>query len=80
MMKNVVEIPWEDLTEAIPSVLTAIIIPFTFSIANGIGVGIISYTIIKMVTRKIAQLNMTMIVLALLFIFYFIMQATVVNV
>ena len=79
MIKNVIEIPWDDLTESIPSVLTAMIIPFTFSIANGIGIGIISYTVIKMLTRQIAHLNLTLIILALLFIFYFIMQATVVN-
>lgn len=79
MIRNVIEIPWDDMTESIPGVLTAIMIPFTLSIANGIGLGIISYTIIKLIGRKIHELNMTLIILALLFVFYFIMQATVMN-
>lgn len=80
MIRNVMEIPWDDVTESIPAVLTAIMIPYTLSIANGIGLGIISYTIIKLVTRKTEDLNATLIVLALLFVFYFLMQATVVNI
>ncbi len=79
MIRSVIEIPWLDVTESIPCALTAIMIPYTLSVANGIGMGIISYTIIKMLTRKINQLNTTLIILSLLFIFYFIMQATVVN-
>lgn len=79
MIRNVVEITWHDTTESIPSVLTAIMIPFTLSIANGIGLGVISYTIIKLVCRRISDLNPTLIVLALLFVFYFIMQVTVVT-
>jgi len=79
MIRSVIEIPWLDITEAIPCALTAIMIPYTLSVANGIGMGIISYTVIKMLTRKTEQLNATLIVLSLLFIFYFIMQATVVN-
>ncbi len=79
MIRNMEEICWSDLTEAIPSVLTAIMIPYTLSIANGIGLGVISYTIIKLVCRKVSDLNPMLIVLALLFVFYFIMQVTVVN-
>lgn len=80
MIRSVIEIPWLDITESIPCALTAIMIPYTLSVANGIGMGIISYTVIKALTRNISQLNTTLIVLTLLFIFYFIMQATVVNV
>lgn len=80
MIRNITEIPLDDVTELIPAALTAIIIPFTLSIANGVGLGIISYTLIKMLTRKVDQLNLTLIVLSLLFVFYFIMQATVVGI
>lgn len=78
MLRSVTDIPWDDVTESIPAAVTALTIPFTLSIANGIGAGVISYTIIKMLCRKIAELNATLIVLALLFVFYFLMQATVV--
>lgn len=40
-------IAWDDLSEAVPAVLTAIAIPFTFSIASGVGVGFIAYAVIK---------------------------------
>ncbi len=79
MIKSVIEIVWDDYTESIPSVLTAVMIPFTLSIANGVGIGVLTYTVIKMVCGKTRALNPTLIVLALLFVFYFIMQTTVVN-
>ncbi len=72
MMRNVTSIDWNDLTESIPSLLTALMIPFTFSIADGFGVGIISYVILKICCKKIQDLNPMLVVLALIFIGYFI--------
>ena len=78
MFKNVVEVNWDDITEVIPSVLTALVIPYTSSVANGVGLGILSYTLIKTICKKVDEVNPTMVVLSLLFVFYFLMQATVV--
>ncbi len=46
-MRGLAEIAWDDLTEAAPAVVTAITMPFTFSIAHGIAFGFISYAAIK---------------------------------
>jgi AGZA family xanthine/uracil permease-like MFS transporter len=75
MMRNLISIDWNNLTESIPSLLTALMIPFTFSIADGFGVGIISYVILKIGCRKTQDLNPMLCVLALIFIVYFIYVA-----
>ncbi len=72
MMRNLTHIDWNNLTETIPSLLTALMIPFTFSIADGFGVGIISFVILKICCKKIQDLNAMLVVLALIFIGYFI--------
>lgn len=75
MMRNLTQIDWANLTESIPSLLTALMIPFTFSIANGFGVGIITYVILKICCKKTHELNPILILLALIFIGYFIYVA-----
>ncbi len=47
MIRNVTSINWKDYTESIPSLVTVLVIPYTLSIANGVGAGIISYTHLK---------------------------------
>ncbi len=71
MLKHMSDVHWDDLSEAIPSAITMMMIPFTFSIANGIGLGFISYTIIKLCTGNWRDLNPTLIVLSCLFVVYF---------
>lgn len=74
MMRNITSINWSDYTELIPSLITVLVIPYTLSIADGVGAGILSYTILKIICRKRNELNATLIVLSLLFIFYFLLQ------
>ncbi|WP_159588103.1 NCS2 family permease [Chelativorans xinjiangense] len=47
MMRELVEIEWEETTEAVPAVLTAMMMPFTYSIANGLAFGFVSYAVIN---------------------------------
>lgn len=47
MVRSLTEVEWDDVTEAAPAVVTAITMPFTFSIAEGIAFGFISYVAIK---------------------------------
>jgi len=75
MLKHMSHIEWLDLSEAIPSALTMMMIPFTFSIANGIGLGFISYVIIKFATGKWKELNLPLLILAALFVVYFFADA-----
>lgn len=73
MLGAVKEIDFDDFTEALPAFFTIAIMPFSYSIANGVAVGIIFYPIMKLVTGKYKDVHPIMYVLALLFIFRFVM-------
>lgn len=62
------EIDWEDITEYVPAVITAIAMPLTFSIADGISIGFITYVAIKIMSGRMRDLSLPMIVLVLAFI------------
>jgi len=74
MMRNFANINWQDETDSIPSMLTAIMIPLTSSIADGMGIGVISYVILKLVCRRYKDLNSMLLVLAAIFVVYFVFQ------
>ena len=52
MLKNVVHIDWDDVTESIPAFLTLLIMPLTFSITEGIAFGFISYALLKLISGQ----------------------------
>ncbi len=68
MMSSVGEIDFKDYTEAIPAFLTIVIMPFAYSIAEGIVFGMVSYVIIKLISGKQKDISIIMYVLAILFI------------
>ncbi|MEI5604321.1 NCS2 family permease, partial [Streptomyces brasiliscabiei] len=68
MMRGLVEVEWNDITEAAPAVITAIAMPFTFSIAEGIAFGFIAYTVIKLVAGKLGEIHPAVGILAVLFV------------
>lgn len=67
MVKGLKDIDWNDLTEAAPALLTALAIPFTFSIAAGIGIGFIAYVAIKLVSGRHRDINAAVAIIALAF-------------
>jgi AGZA family xanthine/uracil permease-like MFS transporter len=71
MMRELVEIDWSDPTEAVPASLTALIMPFTYSIAEGIAFGFISYVVLKLITGKFRELHLATIIVAALFVIRF---------
>ncbi|USS39955.1 NCS2 family permease [Thermococcus aggregans] len=71
MLGAIREVDFDDPSEAIPAFLVLITIPYTYSIANGIGMGFISYTIIKLLSGRGKEVHPLMYVLALIFIGYF---------
>ena len=71
MMRELVEIEWSDPTEAVPASLTALIMPFTYSIAEGIAFGFISYVILKTITGKYRELHFATVLVATLFVIRF---------
>ncbi|MBQ3583310.1 MAG: NCS2 family permease, partial [Lachnospiraceae bacterium] len=75
MIGNVVSIPFDDMIEGIPAFLAIIAMPFAYSIAEGIAVGVISYTILVTVSgkRKEKKLSSLMYILSVLFILKYIL-------
>ena len=69
------EIPWDDLTEAIPAFLVSVGIPLTFSISDGLTLGFVSYPLIKVATGRGRQVHPAMYVLAALAILRYIIIA-----
>jgi AGZA family xanthine/uracil permease-like MFS transporter len=67
MAKGLKDIDWDDITEAAPALLTALAIPFTYSIATGIGIGFIAYAAIKIVSWRWRDLNFAVVIIALAF-------------
>ena len=55
MLRGVADVPWGDPTEAIPAFLTIVLIPLTVSITDGIAFGLISYTVLKLVTGRLSD-------------------------
>lgn len=72
MMSGVTKIKWHDFSEAIPAFLTIVIMPYAYSITEGIAVGFIFYTILKLVTGKIKEVHPVLIIFAILFVLRYI--------
>ena len=68
MMQQVTKIDWTDLTEAIPCFCCITMMGFAYSISDGIAFGIVSFTILKLLTGKAKDLNVLLCVLSVLFI------------
>jgi AGZA family xanthine/uracil permease-like MFS transporter len=71
LMMQVRHIDWENMEVAIPAFLAIILMPFTYSITNGIGAGIVSYAALRIANGKAKQTHWLLFLIALLFIAYF---------
>lgn len=72
MVRTIGELDWLDFTEYLPAIFTTLMIPLSFSIADGVGFGLITYVMIKISCKRIKDLNMLLVILALIFVVYFI--------
>lgn len=68
MASGLAEIDWDDLTVAAPVVVTALAMPLTFSIANGIAFGFITWTACKALSGRFRELNPALVILSVLFV------------
>ncbi|UKJ08640.1 NCS2 family permease [Solitalea lacus] len=68
MVSSILTINFDDLTEAIPAFMTMVMMPFTYSIAQGIVFGMLSFVFIKLFTGRASQISITVYVTAILFI------------
>jgi adenine/guanine/hypoxanthine permease len=71
MMRTVRDIPWDDVEIAIPAFLTIVLMPFTYSITNGIGAGFVSYVFIKLARGKAGEVTPMMYIASAAFVVYF---------
>ena len=72
MLSPIKDIPLDDMSEAIPAYLTMILMPVTYSISNGILLGLISYVVLNLCSGKAKKVSWFMAVLAVLFVLKFI--------
>ncbi|MGO1439286.1 MAG: NCS2 family permease [Brevibacterium yomogidense] len=72
MMQQITDIDWKDLELAIPAYMTIVMMPFSYSITNGIGAGFLTYAIIKIVRGRIREVHPLMLLTSALFLVYFV--------
>lgn len=72
MASSLIEVQWDDLTEATPAFITTAMMPFTYSITEGIAFGFISYCVMKAFTGRFKEINPAVAVVSLLFIIKFV--------
>lgn len=73
MLREFAEIAWDDATEAAPAVLTAIAMPFTYSIANGLAFGFVTYAGLKLLTGRARDVHTASWIIAGLFVMRFVL-------
>ncbi|MEX3556538.1 MAG: NCS2 family permease [Burkholderia gladioli] len=69
MLRDMVDVPWDDATEAVPAALTALLMPFTYSIANGVAFGFIAYAGLKLLTGRAKEVKAIVWIIAIVFLF-----------
>ncbi len=76
MMSSVAEIDFSEISSGFPAFVTIIFMPFTYSIANGIIFGMLSFTLVKLLSGKVKDVSITMYVLALFFLIKIVLDAS----
>ncbi|MEQ2564502.1 NCS2 family permease [Ventrimonas sp. CLA-AP-H27] len=69
MLSNIREVDFSDMTNALPAFCTIVFMPFTYSIANGIAMGLISYCLLKVLSRRRCEVEVLTMVIAVVFAF-----------
>ncbi|MCX4795823.1 MULTISPECIES: NCS2 family permease [unclassified Streptomyces] len=72
---SVRDIDWSDYTLAIPAFLAMLMMPFTYSITNGIGIGFIAFSVLRVVAGRWREVPAAMYVVSAVFVFYYAMPA-----
>jgi AGZA family xanthine/uracil permease-like MFS transporter len=72
MMRNAAKIDWDDYSECIPAFLTAVGIPLTYSIGDGLALGFISYPLVKLLAGKGRAVTPFMYGMAAVLLAYFV--------
>ncbi len=71
MLRELIDLNWDDTTETVPAAVTALAMPFTYSIANGLAFGFITSAAIKLLTGRVREVHWMVWVIAAVFLFKF---------
>lgn len=71
MAQSLKELNWDDITESAPAMITALMMPLSYSIANGLGIGFICYVGIKIISGKANQCSLMLYLIAMIFLLKF---------
>ncbi len=71
MLSLIRDIDWGDIEVALPAFLTIVLMPFTFSITNGVGAGFVSYAVLKLARGKVRELHPLLAGVTVMFVIYF---------
>ena len=74
MAEDMPSIDFKDMTEGLPAFLTIITMPLTYSIANGFGIGFISYVLLKTFTGRFREVSPVMLIVSVCFAISFVMR------
>ena len=69
MLRDLTDVDWSETTESIPAAITALLIPFTYSIAHGIAFGFITYAALKLLTGRAREVKPIVWIIAAVFTF-----------
>ncbi|SET48894.1 NCS2 family permease [Thorsellia anophelis] len=72
MTSSLIEVKWDDLSESVPAFIAAVMMPFTYSITEGVAFGFFSYCIMKVGMGKFKDINLCVLVVSILFLAKFI--------
>ncbi|MFT3803579.1 MAG: NCS2 family permease [Burkholderiaceae bacterium] len=72
MLRDLTELDWDDTTEVLPATVTALTMPFTYSIANGLAFGFITYAVLKLLTGRARDVHWMVWIIGGVFLFKFI--------
>jgi adenine/guanine/hypoxanthine permease len=75
MSQSIAQVKWQDFSDAVPAFITMIATPLAFSIATGLSLGLISYTLVKLAAGKFKEINALVWILTALFILRYIYLA-----
>ena len=75
MTESIGRVVWKDFTEAIPAFVTLLATPLTFSIATGLSLGLISYTLVKVAAGRFREVSIVIWVLTVLFVLRYVYLA-----
>jgi AGZA family xanthine/uracil permease-like MFS transporter len=75
LSNSIKEIDWADYTIAVPAFVTMLMMPFTYSITNGIGMGFVTFTVLRLAAGRFREIPAAMYVVSAVFAFYYLMPA-----